>query len=65
MKEILKALLVSLNKIEVRGKENHDILLSCINAVELLIDVLYGKEGEKNADHRDEPGDDAQRGMDA
>ena len=32
---------------------------------QLLIDVLYGKEGEKNADHRDEPGDDAQRGMDA
>jgi len=37
----------TLNIIEVKGKQNMDYLLGCINAISELIDVI-GKEEEKS-----------------
>lgn len=40
MKEFLATLLQSLNQIEVRGKENMDVLLGCIFAIEKKISEI-------------------------
>ena len=40
MKEFLEQLMTSLGKIEVKGRDNLDILLGCIMAVERAIDQL-------------------------
>lgn len=40
MKEIFDKLIYSLGRVEVRGKENMDILLGCIQALEQLRDMI-------------------------
>ena len=53
MREFLSVLLESLNRIEVKGKENMDILLGCIFAVEKAINELnVGEGGEEDAGKR-------------
>lgn len=46
MEEFLKTLLSSLNSIEVKGKDNIDILLGCILAVEKMQETLTKEVGE-------------------
>ena len=36
MKETIRAIIITLNGVEVRGKRNLDHLLACINALEAL-----------------------------
>lgn len=40
MKEIFDKLIHSLGRVEVRGKENLDILLGCIQTLEQLRDMI-------------------------
>lgn len=40
MKEIFDKLIFSLGRVEVRGKENMDILLGCIQTIEQLRDMI-------------------------
>ena len=40
MKEIFDKLIYSLGRVEVRGKENMDILLGCIPTLEYLRDMI-------------------------
>ena len=40
MKELLEQLLTSLGKVEVRGRDNLDILLGCMMAIERAIEQL-------------------------
>ena len=40
MKEIFDKLIFSLGRVEVRGKENMDILLGCIQTLENLRDMI-------------------------
>ena len=40
MKEIFDKLIFSLGRVEVRGKENMDIMLGCIQALEQLRDMI-------------------------
>ena len=50
MDTFLKTLLESLNRIEVKGKENIDILLGCMIAIENTIEQLNNpptNEGEE------------------
>lgn len=50
MKDFLTTLLKSLNSIEVKGKENIDILLGCMMAVEQMISQLEAPaENDKEA----------------
>lgn len=49
MNEFLHALLISLNRIEVKGKDNLDILLGCIVAVENKIEELSADESTPGA----------------
>jgi len=52
MKDFLTTLLKSLDKIEVKGKENIDILLGCMMAVEQMIAQLEAPaENDKEADN--------------
>lgn len=46
MEEFLTSLLRSLNEIEVKGKQNIDILLGCMMAIETKIKQLGEEEGE-------------------
>lgn len=53
MTEILRAVITTLNSIEVRGKSNMDRLLGCINALEQTVSALENprdevKEGENH-----------------
>lgn len=41
MKEIFDSLIYSLGRVEVRGKENMDILLGCIQTLEKLRDMIH------------------------
>lgn len=47
MGEFLKTLLKSLNQIEVKGKENIDILLGCIVAIERTIERIDNPADEE------------------
>lgn len=40
MKEIFDKLIYSLGRVEVRGKENMDILLGCIQTLEQMRDMI-------------------------
>ena len=40
MKEIFDKLIFSLGRVEVRGKENMDILLGCIQTLEKMRDMI-------------------------
>ena len=40
MKEIFDKLIFSLGRVEVRGKENMDVLLGCIQTLEKLREVI-------------------------
>lgn len=51
MLEIMKKMLNTMNKIEVNGKENLDMLLGCMMTVEQIINAL---EGDENANDNDE-----------
>ena len=48
MKEFLEKLLKSLNELEVKGRNNIDILLGCMMAVENAIEQIPENEGEEN-----------------
>lgn len=50
MKEFLSTLLQSLNQIEVKGKDNMDVLLGCIFAVEQKISEIDADENEVTDD---------------
>ena len=52
MKEFLEQLKASLNKIEVRGKDNLDILLGCMMAIERAIEQLDSPAVEEDKDGR-------------
>lgn len=64
MKEIFDKLIYSLGRVEVRGKENMDILLGCIQTLEKLRDMIHVEtreiqpEEEKTDDADDEQGQD-------
>lgn len=47
METFLKTLLESLNRIEVKGKENIDILLGCMIAIENAIEQLNDPQKEE------------------
>ena len=47
MDTFLKTLLESLNRIEVKGKENIDILLGCMIAIENAIEQLNDPQKEE------------------
>ena len=47
MKEYLMCLLRSLSCIEVKGKENLEILLGCIEATEQMLSVVERAEDQK------------------
>lgn len=46
MKEIFDKLIYSLGRVEVRGKENLDILLGCIQTLEKLRDMIHTETRE-------------------
>ena len=46
MKEIFDKLIFSLGRVEVRGKENMDILLGCIQTLEKLRDMIKAETRE-------------------
>lgn len=50
MDTFLKTLLESLNRIEVKGKENIDILLGCMMAIENAINELENPQVEEEQD---------------
>ena len=50
METFLKTLLESLNRIEVKGKENIDILLGCIIAIENALEQLNNPQKEEETD---------------
>lgn len=56
MKEIFDRLIFTLGRIEVRGKDNLDMLLGCINALEKLKGMI--KEETREIQAEEEPGDD-------
>lgn len=51
MEKLINGLLAALNKIKVDGKENHELVLGCIVALEKLKEELegvhYGGDGKK------------------
>ena len=57
MKEIFDKLIFSLGRVEVRGKENMDILLGCIQTLEQLRDMI--KVETREIDPEEEKADDA------
>ena len=57
MKEIFDKLIFSLGRVEVRGKENMDILLECIQTLEKLRDMI--KVETREIDPEEEKADDA------
>ena len=50
MKELIDAIVESLNKVEVKGKDNLDYLLGSILALEQLSKALEEAEGEKETE---------------
>ena len=50
MDTFLKTLLESLNRIEVKGKENIDILLGCMIAIENALEQLNNPQKEEEND---------------
>lgn len=46
MKDFLTTLLKSLNEVEVKGKQNMDIMLGCMMAVEKMLNQLDTPEEE-------------------
>ena len=50
MNEFLHALLLSLNCIEVKGKDNLDTMLGCMMAIERKIAEIENEEGETATD---------------
>jgi len=47
MKEFFETLLRSLNVIEVRGKDNMEVMLGCISAVENALEQLNNPQTEE------------------
>lgn len=51
---LIKMIISTLNTVEVKGKENLDALLGCINALESVVKAMEstpaGGESEKGAD---------------
>ena len=57
MEKVLRSLINTLNQIDVRGKENMDRLLGCIQTLEQLLDIVTRKDepkegAEHEADHQ-------------
>lgn len=59
MLDVLSKLIATLNRIEVKGKENLDMLLGCIQTLEKLKSLVKEKaeqaEEETQGDHNNEP----------
>lgn len=53
--EFLRLIIKSLNQIEVKGADNMDRLLGCIQGLERLGKELDKAEGDDKDDHHDEP----------
>ena len=56
MKEIFDRLIYTLGQIEVRGRDNLDMLLGCINTLEKLKSMIT--EETREIQPEEEPGDD-------
>jgi hypothetical protein len=54
MLQIIKSLIITLEKIEVRGKDNLDMLLGCIQTLEKLMETI------KEAQEREVAGNDTE-----
>lgn len=54
MLQIIKSLIITLEKIEVRGKDNLDMLLGCIQTLEKLLETI------KEAQEKEVAGNDAE-----
>lgn len=51
MKEFLQQLLKSLNEIEIKGKENLDIMLGCMMAIEKAIKQIDSEQDTEVSDN--------------
>ena len=54
MLQIIKSLIITLEKIEVRGEENLDMLLGCIQTLKKLLETI------KEAQEKEVAGNDAE-----
>jgi hypothetical protein len=54
MLQIIKSLIITLEKVEVRGKDNLDMLLGCIQTLEKLLETI------KDAQEREVAGNDTE-----
>jgi hypothetical protein len=54
MLQIIKSLIITLEKAEVRGKDNLDMLLGCIQTLEKLLETI------KDAQEREVAGNDTE-----
>jgi hypothetical protein len=54
MLQIIKSLIITLEKVEVRGKDNLDMLLGCIKTLEKLLETI------KDAQEREVAGNDTE-----
>lgn len=54
MKDFLYTLMRSLNTVEVRGRDNMDVLLGCINAIERMIVEIEKEESAPSPTINDE-----------
>ncbi len=46
MENVLRSLISTLNQIDVRGKDNMDRLLGCIQTLEQLLDIVTSAKDE-------------------
>lgn len=53
--EFLRLIIKSLNMVEVKGADNMDRMLGCIQGLERLNKELDKEEGAGKNDHHDEP----------
>jgi len=53
--DYLRLIIKTLNQIEVKGADNMDRMLGCIQGLERLDKELDKKEGAEKNDHHDEP----------
>lgn len=46
--KVIKMVIATLNCVEVKGRENLDGLLGCINALEKVVQTMGGEQEEEN-----------------
>lgn len=49
--QVLRNVYGALNEIEVKGKQNHAIVVACMNDIEKIIEKLSGKEADDGNIH--------------